>query len=1041
MNEYLLAYLSMSSWTTNLYQQLLGGVDMSQGSAMSVGTYLDQNVSNAQQWNQTSGDLLANAAGMYQEINLVYKTLYSVDTKLKAEINRLEGGVKAYEAINKRLKSQSTLKYTPSARFDFDLSSSDWVDYSQEYYTLSSELDIKKSEQIIALGSAGGFSCIRSQGGFIGTVKIENVLGQVVNETDPSMAFDGSDTTQWMASAKTPSPIKIDPSAVLWLSSKYQQGAAVRLRIELERPMLVSELYIDPLTIDPMILDTLAYRPLDAINLLANPNFSLLTGDIIDSWTSYSSAFGVTGAGLDGSTAASLTYSGTISQTLPVNDYGMLDLHWLQKGSYGVLAGATITWILGTGATLTTTNKCFKLSSTWQNCKASIHIPTGVSSAIVQFGLQTPNDQATMWIDTAFVGVNTTQSELPQFTEDECRLSGPRTLMFDRPIFSDTFWLVFTQPHTRAGVWPVSTGTINNNRQMFEYEFGAKEIDLRYNEYLTNGRLVSIPFLTNNEIREIWIESSEKIEDQGGLSYYIAVKKQDPLEYPDVIELSSLSDPIPTNPKRIKIYTSEEKAAGWGPTTVNSQQIIQLNSKESAVILTLDPTPLEWTSQNGTDRFGKLLLPEISHTIMPRVVSIQTFLASSYPKAIDFDPNASKVLGMTMPSTSMSLASYYNVINSTAASRSDIERSLPSTIPASGMPITTSIKGYQPIKVWIDTPDWKASPDTFGVPEKSRVRFVRFEMLTANQLAAQRKVSTNDQNLFSVGSTTGKIPANTSTHQDLQIIKSGANKGNFSITLADGNTMMVTEREWSSFKRGTSSRSSTEKISERSINTYQTQYWPLVDGSKGGLVSSAGGNSLVRLWWYKAIPTPVVYPIGQGGYRVTDASLGLVEVLMAPPSTGCVLAADYWHASDKEGQEPYSWSLALTLPISGYTIDDGYKETLTAVSYPITRNMTDYVYGKIPVLKPPMFDAMQDDYYPVIEYYLNGNNELVFATEFFEYGDTPAKIKVEYETLKIAPRLFIDMTRAGRSTRSSTIDSISLCARERQQMLRVRGGL
>lgn len=1071
MNEYLLAFLTVNNWATNFYQQLLGSADSSIGSTVNQFLSLEPNISSAIQWNRSSRDLLASVGGIYEDYNLVYRTLYGMDSRFKAEISRIEGAISTYQSMSDRLKISAPFAYSPSARFDLDLSQKNWVDYSPDYYNKAPLLDVETNERSLILGNAGTFSCIRSQGGFVGTVVIENILGQVVNESSPELAFDGVDTTQWMASSKLSSPIKIDPSIVGWLSSRYQQGAAVRMRVELERPVLISELFIDPLSSDPMSLDSIAWRPLDAENLLGNSNFNSLNEDgTVASWTcSSSSAIIVAGAGLDRSSALKLTNSATIQQRLDIGTEGMLDFHWIQKGTYGAKAGFTTTWILSDGSILTTTQKTFELSRTWSNCAFSIHIPTGVSSAIVQFGLIQPNDNVTVWIDNAFVGVNKTESQF-FFTEEEARLDRPKTLMFPRAIFSDTFWLVFVQSHSRQGVWPVIENQVDapanlspelnlawqlaalkkskvhsSNSQMFEYEFGAKEIDFRYNEFISTGRAVTVPFLTANEIREIWVESIEGVD--AGISYSISVTPQVPQETPtrqEVIPANSLISS--TLPRKIKVYTSEEVEAGWSTFSSDTEEKIAINI--------IDPLKKTYISAAGTDRFGKLLLPFTCHTRMPQVISIQTFLASSYPKPIDFDPNSTQVQGMSLPGTgsTLTLAGYYNSINSIMANRSDIELSSVSQLGFT--PTINIIPGYVPIKVTVETDSWKASPDTFGKPEKGRVRFVRFENMEANTLTTSRKVAASDPYPFGTSTVFNNgVPAGTDFSQKVQRLSGG----DVRFKLSDGTYSIVSSSIWEDYLRkaaralsspaGTSSvmyafrRNSTEKVAQRSINTYQTQYYPLVWGSKNLTNTTSVGNALIRLWWYKALPTPVVFPIGVDGYRITDPSLGLVEVLMAPPSSGCTLVADYWHASEKEAQEPYSWSLALTLPVSGYSLDDGYKVVLTSRSYPVTRNMTDYIYGKIPSLRTPQFDAMQDDYYPVIEYYLNGNNELVFSTEFFEYGDNPARITVDYETLQVVPRLFIDMTRAYCiSTRTPKISSVSLCARERQQLLRQSGG-
>jgi hypothetical protein len=92
--------------------------------------------------------------------------------------------------------------------------------------------------------------------------------------------------------------------------------------------------------------------------------------------------------------------------------------------------------------------------------------------------------------------------------------------------------------------------------------------------------------------------------------------------------------------------------------------------------------------------------------------------------------------------------------------------------------------------------------------------------------------------------------------------------------------------------------------------------------------------------------------------------------------------------------------------------------------------MTDYESGKIPTLKSPDFDRLSRDYYPIIEYYVNSDGEIVFARDFFKYGDIPAKVQVEYQTLGIQPRLAVEVIRSGSPAVTPTIYNLSLRVRE-----------
>jgi hypothetical protein len=92
--------------------------------------------------------------------------------------------------------------------------------------------------------------------------------------------------------------------------------------------------------------------------------------------------------------------------------------------------------------------------------------------------------------------------------------------------------------------------------------------------------------------------------------------------------------------------------------------------------------------------------------------------------------------------------------------------------------------------------------------------------------------------------------------------------------------------------------------------------------------------------------------------------------------------------------------------------------------------MTDYIGGKIPTLRPPNFERLSKHYYPVIEYYVTSQGELVFSRDFFQYGDMPARIIVEYETLALEPRIAVQVNRSGSPSATPQLRSVSLHVQE-----------
>jgi len=110
------------------------------------------------------------------------------------------------------------------------------------------------------------------------------------------------------------------------------------------------------------------------------------------------------------------------------------------------------------------------------------------------------------------------------------------------------------------------------------------------------------------------------------------------------------------------------------------------------------------------------------------------------------------------------------------------------------------------------------------------------------------------------------------------------------------------------------------------------------------------------------------------------------------------LLASYWYIRDENSPRENFYDVN-TVGSSG-----GIVQT-----YPVTRNMTDYLTGRIPTLRKPNLDPLDPDYYPVFEYYVDPAGYIVFSESLFKYSDNYAKIIVEYDTLDINPRIVIDL--------------------------------
>jgi hypothetical protein len=186
----------------------------------------------------------------------------------------------------------------------------------------------------------------------------------------------------------------------------------------------------------------------------------------------------------------------------------------------------------------------------------------------------------------------------------------------------------------------------------------------------------------------------------------------------------------------------------------------------------------------------------------------------------------------------------------------------------------------------------------------------------------------------------------------------------------------------------------------RGTTTYSTRFRNIAVGLVGVPVS---------LRWISESLSPV--DIDPKNIQV-NALQGLVQVLEGPPSeTYTSIEADYWIEVGESGDR------------TDFFVDTLFARTQ---AYPVTRNRTNYLTGEVPILNKADTDPLSQDYYPVYEYYVTEDAKIVFSQDFHKFGDTPARISVEYDTLDINPRVIMELTRPDQTSQTPSVDSYRL---------------
>jgi hypothetical protein len=186
-------------------------------------------------------------------------------------------------------------------------------------------------------------------------------------------------------------------------------------------------------------------------------------------------------------------------------------------------------------------------------------------------------------------------------------------------------------------------------------------------------------------------------------------------------------------------------------------------------------------------------------------------------------------------------------------------------------------------------------------------------------------------------------------------------------------------------------------------NVYKTLYTPILTGSKG---------SLFNLYIYDAGDPNNPSRLDQNDYNIN-------------PDTGTIqIFATTTLGSGQEYRADYSYvNTPYTKQVDSFS-ESSFDQLRTGAQF-ITRNMTDYISGKVPVLREFQPDKTRSDYYPVVEYYVTPDGQIVFSRDFFKYGDSPAVVEVEYESLDIKPRLAVFALRTS-STRTPRVKGVSM---------------
>lgn len=1062
MLEFTTAYLKTFPWAKAAYDYTLGlstdtdiNLDISNLSAPSLPSVSEEPISIFRDvdWNIHSLDNISLIGAMYSTIDQGESYLESFYSLVNSRLGESEKRIYALEA---NLRAIRTIQKV-SASTSINISGGDptWVDNNPKFYDSIGPLERVVDEGIFRLKDTGHFSSIRSLGGFAGETVIEESLGQIVHNGSLAAIVDGTRDSFWMGTFYAPAPLKADSNDIPWLPEEYKHGFAFMLTYFLDRPSMASEVYIDPVTTEPFDLVSISWTPVGLTNTISCSTFES-TG----CWTYNYNSGRAAGVGIDNS-FGTIAYapSGWASYTFAVT--GTLVGHRAQlvynmMGRGDCRAGARLVWLDSSNNVIDYQLKEEFPSGFFVGYRMVDIIPPLAVSGRIDLGIFTPTTQASAMFDNISLLLG------EQTWHPNIKIDKPTTVPLPRAVLSGRYSFVFAQRNLRREVLSLDATTlstvphmnsteIDTNLQksisllgedlenrgtentVFAYRIGLKELDLRYREYVPRGLLVSLPIKTQREIRRMWVTTELGKHHTAGSVFYIYPFEDD------------AQNRISVLPYRVGDTDAEEifQTSEGDVLNIFTQEEVDKNWQGDSTYIVINPKRTIETF-DGSTREGKINTKTAIHLRTTLVQDISNWLENNAIWPTSFDPNAETLYGI---------------------SDSTIKNSIrEGDLPTVGIDDLESRPGYIPVKVTVKTDRWVAYPDTFGRPDKSRVREVTGEILTpATTTESVTDTSSEVQGYESwLNSTTindlfvnltGKQPTrltpasfssvglgglrfldsdkNKTLKQILDSLSSGSDDSNNVYKKSHNKTAHRLEGRFRHIYDKLKGQGKIQEIapslgvittSVDNGDTFSTRFKPLVTGPSG---------SFIRLWWLDELNS-LYLPISQKDYKIVNPNLGVVKILTSAPGSGYTdIVADYKYISYSTTEDHFSSVLGyVSVGASGVSaISGGFRSNTR--TYPITRNMTDYITGNVPVLTPPNMDRTSRDYYPIIEYYVNSNGEIVLAREFFKYGDQPATIIVESDTLGIAPRLGVGLTRGGSPSTSASILSASLRAKER----------
>lgn len=955
-------------------------------------------------WNRNQAKFVDNVASMYKSTDLAHQYLSGLIAKFEGPIKKLETSLYLTEAqfrtqtLSNKITNSNTFSITPS-----DVSTIEHTSSVYDKYPL-----LSVDGNTFVLKDNGYASVIRSLNGYSGQITFENTISNLFLEGSLENCIDGSSSTFFLVKSFVPSLITTSPLDVSWVPSNYKHGALVQLSMNLNSQALINEIFLDPVSTEPFQILGVSWSSKNAANITPTyPSTATLTaGTVVNgsAGLTANSCLEVTNQSYAYNTVA-LPTNVLVTAGGAVKTSRRVDFKFYTRADGSSYSGIRIIWLNASSVAVGTVLFDSFTTSFYELRKYSAYAPPQATQFTIQYGVfKTPSISTKTYISDLQITLGEEYQQVNQL------VTSPVTIKLAKNILTDRVSILINQTNIKRAVKniiPIDTidtssldllpSTQNYYKPKlvppdsaeFCYTFGFREIDLRYREHVPRGGIVTKKLDTRKEIRKLWTTFSGLNLTGVNISLTLNENKNSTFD--------------------IKPFNLDSSQTGDIFEIRTQDEVNNLIYNKNAQTLIINPIKVT-ESYDGTDREGKIDIIKPVHLKKYKIREVQNWLDAYSIAPVVYDPNTINLVGTV------------NTIQ-----KNNFRAGLPLT-PLTNADIITR-DNYIPITVKITSDNYNANPDTVGQVQASVVRTITAEKLVQVATTSDTYQQSTPTVSFTawLGQTSIKKAVELATQyqfktvlEDLKSLNNSNNTTLSSLNLnQDAFRKLYDKLKVDNRLTLAGSKQGSTLVSKSSTNTYSTSHYPIIAGQQG---------SFIRVWLNNPT-TSDLRELTNSEFNVLDYSLGIIEIVIPLPVGFTEVFATYSFFSSKS-KEDFNSYISSNL-VTSSTLDG--KTFATPVQrYPITRNVTDYLNGSIPVLKKPNFNELSPDYYPVIEYYQTSDNQLIFSEVLYKYGDNPAKIEVIYETLNIQPSLLVTVVRDGSYVSSPQITSINLHTKETQ---------